>query len=163
MPPHQPPFTITPRILSQVAECCERVGHWRGAQGFSLSPQLRRANRIRSIQASLAIENNSLSIEFILAAITESLADSTESDQVNDQVTDQVKALIKAFKDDAELTTEQLLQQLGLSHKPTFRKNYLNPALAAGFIEMTQPDSPRSPTQRYRLTTLGKRSKVQLP
>ena len=54
-----PPFTITPRILDQVAECCERVGNWRGGQGFSLSPQLRRENRIRSIQASLAIENNS--------------------------------------------------------------------------------------------------------
>ncbi len=46
----------------------------------------------------------------------------------------------------------KLLRRLGLRHKPTFRKNHLNPALAAGFLEMTEPDSPRSPTQRYRLT-----------
>ena len=28
--------------------------------------------------------------------------------------------------------------------------------LAAGFIEMTQPSSPRSPTQKYRLTEKGR-------
>lgn len=43
------------------------------------------------------------------------------------------------------------MARLGLRHKPTFRKNYLNPALAAGLVEMTEPTSPRSPTQRYRL------------
>jgi hypothetical protein len=50
-----------------------------------------------------------------------------------------------------------LMQTLGLSHRPTFRNNYLNPALEGGWIERTQPDSPRSPTQRYRLTGKGRR------
>lgn len=45
---------------------------------------------------------------------------------------------------------------LGLAHRPTFRRNYLEPALAAGLIERTQPDSPRSPTQRYRLSARGR-------
>lgn len=67
--PHRPPFTITPRILGQVAACCERVGSWRGREGLTLSPQLRRENRIRSIQASLAIENNSLSIDQVTAIL----------------------------------------------------------------------------------------------
>ncbi|WP_369125070.1 Fic family protein [Desulfogranum marinum] len=49
------------------------------------------------------------------------------------------------------------MKAVGLSHRPTFRKNYLNPALASGWIEYTQPHSPRSPTQRYRLTSKGKR------
>jgi len=31
------------------------------------------------------------------------------------------------------------------------RKRYLLPALSAGLIAMTQPDKPRSPTQKYRL------------
>jgi ATP-dependent DNA helicase RecG len=47
--------------------------------------------------------------------------------------------------------------KLNLSHRPTFRKNYLHPALEAGLIEMTLPDSPRSPTQKYFLTEKGKR------
>ena len=50
-----------------------------------------------------------------------------------------------------------LMKALGLSHRPTFRKNYLNPAMQNGWIERTQPDSPRSPTQRYRLTGKGRR------
>ena len=58
---------------------------------------------------------------------------------------------MKSFGSDAELSSDELLRRLGLRHKPTFRKNYLSPALAAGVIQMTEPDSPRSPTQRYRL------------
>ena len=75
---------------------------------------------------------------------------------LSDQVSDQVKALLKVYGSDIELTSDQLLGRLGLRHKPNFRKNYLNPALASGVIEMTAPDSPRSPTQRYRLTGAGR-------
>ena len=56
----------------------------------------------------------------------------------------------------AELGSSDLMQTLGLSHRPTFRNNYLNPALEGGWIERTQPDSPRSPPQRYRLTGKGR-------
>ncbi len=66
--PYQPPFTITPRQLTLVAEICERIGR-RGGRGLSLSPQLRKANRIQSIQASLAIENNSLGIDQVTAIL----------------------------------------------------------------------------------------------
>jgi len=51
---------------------------------------------------------------------------------------------------------------LNLKHGQTFRDNYLNPALKEEFIEMTQPDSPKSPTQKYRLTAKGKALKEQL-
>ena len=36
-----------------------------------------------------------------------------------------------------------------------FLEKYLSPAMEAGLVEMTQPDSPRSPTQKYRLTEVG--------
>jgi hypothetical protein len=49
------------------------------------------------------------------------------------------------------------MQALGLSHRSTFRENCLNPVLENKWIERTQPDSPRSPTQRYRLTGKGQR------
>ena len=45
---------------------------------------------------------------------------------------------------------------LGLSHRPTFRRNYLNPALAQGYVERTIPDKPNSPVQKYRLTEKGR-------
>ena len=41
-------------------------------------------------------------------------------------------------------------KKLGLSHRPTFRKNYLQPALDAGLIERTLPDKPNSRLQKYR-------------
>lgn len=48
------------------------------------------------------------------------------------------------------------MEKLGLSHKPTFRRNYLNPALAQGDAERTIPDKPNSPVQKYRLTGKGR-------
>ena len=55
-----------------------------------------------------------------------------------------------------ELSTTQIMVRLDLSHRPTFRKNYLNPALAQGVIEMTIPDKPNSRNQRYRRKQLDR-------
>jgi Fic family protein len=94
-------------------------------------------------------------VEFMLMALRDSLreamATSLETDQVSDQVTDQVTALLRVLEQ-GELGSTELLEALGLSHRPSFRENYLNPAIEAGWVERTQPDAPRSPTQRYRLT-----------
>lgn len=72
-------------------------------------------------------------------------------DQVTDQVTDQVRRLLACLQM-GPLSTKAAMQKLGLSHRPTFVQTYLQPALQAGLIEMTQPQSPKSPTQKYRLT-----------
>lgn len=52
--------------------------------------------------------------------------------------------------DDQYWSTKALMEHLSLTHKPTFRKNYLNPALQAGLVVMKYPDSPRSPKQKYK-------------
>ena len=54
------------------------------------------------------------------------------------------------------LSSGELRKQLSLKHRPTFRKNYLHPALKKGYIEMTIPDKPNSRLQKYRLTPNGK-------
>ena len=72
-----------------------------------------------------------------------------------DQVSDQVKRLLKGVGN-RQNSASDLMELLGLSHRPTFRKNYLHPALEAGLIEMTMPDSPKSPTQKYCLTAKGR-------
>jgi len=66
---YQPPYTITPLILMQVVKIVELLTRWEVAGDGALSPQLRRNNRIRTIQASLAIENNTLSIEQVTAVL----------------------------------------------------------------------------------------------
>jgi Fic family protein len=96
-----------------------------------------------------------LFIEFMLKVLLHAIQEMKLTDQASDYVTDQVLRLAKALMMGALGTTE-LMSVLGLSHRPTFRKNYLNPALETGWIERTQPDSPRSPTQRYRLTEKGR-------
>lgn len=50
---------------------------------------------------------------------------------------------------------KEILVALDMKHRPTLEQNYIKPALELGLIEMTQPDSPRSPTQKYRLTEKG--------
>jgi DNA-binding HxlR family transcriptional regulator len=55
-----------------------------------------------------------------------------------------------------EMTRDDLQKKLNITIRKYFRQSYLNKALNAGIIEMTEPDSPNSPNQKYRLTKLGK-------
>lgn len=93
-------------------------------------------------------------VEFMLAALRQALQEAGQTDQVGDQVSDQVARLLQVLSPGAALKSSELMQRLGLSHRPTFTQNYLKPALAAGMIEMTDPASPRSPAQRYRRKSL---------
>jgi ATP-dependent DNA helicase RecG len=54
------------------------------------------------------------------------------------------------------------MDALGLSDRKHFQSRYQQPAIAAGLIEMTLPDKPRSRLQRYRLTELGRRMRQAL-
>jgi len=98
-------------------------------------------------------------IAFMLNAILQALGEikgSTDhvGDQDTDHVSDHVKRLLSVLKS-SQLSTSEIMLKLGLAHRPTFRKNYIKPALEAGFIEMTHPDKPRSKNQKYRITNLG--------
>ena len=66
---YQPPFHITSAMLNGVASISEILGRWSVSSDAALSPQLRRSNRIRTIQATLAIENNTLSVEQVTAVL----------------------------------------------------------------------------------------------
>lgn len=69
MPAYQPPFQLTHRMTALVADIAERLGAWKAANQGALVPALRRGNRIRSLQASLAIEQNTLSVEQVTAVL----------------------------------------------------------------------------------------------
>lgn len=64
-----PPFTISAEILRLVSDIAELVGLLAPAINPSKMPQLRKENRIKTIQSSLAIENNSMSLEQVTAII----------------------------------------------------------------------------------------------
>ena len=65
----KPPFKITNEILAAITEIAELIGKVSATQGLSASPTLRRTNRIRTIYSSLAIEQNTLSLEQVTAVL----------------------------------------------------------------------------------------------
>lgn len=101
-------------------------------------------------------------VEFMLQALYDMLIQISQSDYDTDHVSDQENDYVKrllTILNDKELSITEIMLQLGLKHKPTFRKNYLNPALEKGLIERTIPDKPRSKNQKYRIKKSEKISK----
>lgn len=64
-----PPFEITNTIIDLVAEIAELTGKLISIHPLSANPTLRRTNRIRTIHGSLAIEQNTLSLEQVTAVL----------------------------------------------------------------------------------------------
>ena len=94
-----------------------------------------------------------LMLEIIRDSLTEVTVVGRSTDQHSDQVADQDKTPTERLLyvlSDKTLSATELMDRLGLSHKPTFRKNYLNPALEQNLIERTIPDKPNSRNQKYR-------------
>ena len=65
----KPPFEITNQMIDYVAEIAELVGRLSAVSSLSGNPMLRRSNRIRTIHGSLAIEQNTLSLEQVTAVL----------------------------------------------------------------------------------------------
>jgi Fic family protein len=57
-----PTFTVTPKALDLVAKIAEIVGELQGSGEYARNLHLRKANRLRSIQSSAAIEGNTLTL-----------------------------------------------------------------------------------------------------
>ena len=92
-------------------------------------------------------------IEFLLTAIYDTLSELSN--------TEQVKKLLAVIGNKA-YSAKELMELVGLKHRPTFRDNYLLPALDAGIVEMIFPENPKHPKQAYRLSKKGKALKRSL-
>ena len=71
------------------------------------------------------------------------------------QATPQVLRLLGVLVGD--LPRDELMAALNLRDRKSFRERYLTSALVDGLIEMTQPATPNSRGQRYRLTEIWRR------
>lgn len=65
----RPPYDITSRVLKLIASISEKIGEINAHYLNKQSPQLRKQNRIKTIQSSLQIEGNTLTEEQITALI----------------------------------------------------------------------------------------------
>jgi Fic family protein len=66
---YQPPYTITSKIIDLISQISESIGRLTVLAEIQDNLKLRKANRIRTIQGSLAIEGNTLSKEQITAIL----------------------------------------------------------------------------------------------
>ncbi len=86
-------------------------------------------------------------------------------EQVPEQVSEQVRdllhtnnpliiELIKVIGNE-ELSVSQLMERIGLKHRPNFIEYHLNPAISEGYVRLLYPDKPHHPRQKYLLTLKG--------
>ena len=115
---------------------------------------------IRFFRNLLLGENNELKNRYMMIDGPEEWKMS-ETDQAEnkhrtstEQVTEQALAMVKAIGKE-QLTLKQIMDNVGMKHRPNFIENYLNPALADGYIRLQYPDKPHHPRQRYLLTVKG--------
>lgn len=66
---YEPPFSITNRMLSLVADISEKLGRIAAYRSLDAKPQLRRNNRIKSVHSSLKIESSSLTEGMVRAVL----------------------------------------------------------------------------------------------
>ena len=64
-----PPYDVTPKIMSYISSISEKLGEVNANYLNKQSPQLRKTNQIKTIQASLQIEGNTLSEDQITALV----------------------------------------------------------------------------------------------
>jgi ATP-dependent DNA helicase RecG len=83
------------------------------------------------------------------------------TDEEAGEVTGEVLAFLKVLKT-VPMGRKDVQNLLSLKGQANFRERYLEPALSGGLVEMTQPDSPKSPTQKYRLTEKGRLTIISL-
>lgn len=65
----KPPYTITDKILALIASISEKIGEINASHLYKPATELRKKNRIKTIQSSLEIEGNTLTEEQITALL----------------------------------------------------------------------------------------------
>jgi Fic family protein len=89
-------------------------------------------------------------IEFMLDAIIETMNETLKHSNIEKgSLSIQAKKLLNIFEEGVPYTTIELMDKVGIKSRASFKKNYLDPLLQSGMIEMTIPDKPMSRNQRY--------------
>ena len=85
-------------------------------------------------------------VEFLAKAIYDTFTQITRND--TEQVTEQVFKILEVMGDE-KLSAKEIMDKIGIKHRPIFRQNHLTPATQLGLVKMTIPDKPNSSKQKY--------------
>lgn len=102
-----------------------------------------------AIALSTSQGKSNIFVEFMLDVINNAikeLVDDTKNH--SNHLNNQIAELLKVIEPYPQSATE-LMEKLNLKSRAGFRNNYLQPALDAGLIGMTEPDKPTSKNQKY--------------
>jgi Fic family protein len=89
----KPPYQITNKTIELIASISEKIGEVNSAYLYKPPTELRRRNRIKTIQSSLEIEGNSLTLEQVTAILENRRVIAPKNDIL------EVKNAIKAYEE----------------------------------------------------------------
>lgn len=103
----------------------------------------------KAITLSTSQGKSNIFIEFMLDVINKAIKDIiTDTRNHYNHINNQVAELMNVIESYPQSATE-LMEKLGLKSRLGFRKNYIQPALDAGLVKMTEPNKPTSKNQKY--------------
>ncbi len=103
----------------------------------------------KAIKISTSQGKSNAFIEFMLGVILKAITDmGNDATEHCNHLSIQVNKLMQVLTSYPQ-SAQELMNKLGLKSREGFRKNYLNPAIAAGLVGMTIPDKPTSKSQMY--------------
>jgi len=94
--------------------------------------------------------NSNEFIEFMLKMIDEVLEEVLET--INKEISHisiYVSKLLDVMDYNIPMSSNEIMEKLGIKSKETLRANYIDPAIENGLIKMTLPDKPTSKNQMY--------------
>lgn len=102
-----------------------------------------------SIALSTSQGKSNIFVEFMLDVINNAIKELVDdAKNHSNHLNNRVAELLKVIEPYPQSVTE-LMEKLNLKSRAGFRNNYLQPALDAGLIGMTEPDKPTSKNQKY--------------
>ena len=110
---YEPPFTMTGEITGLIVEIGELVGSISTYEAMNPNPVLKRESRIRTIHSSLAIEQNTLTLEQVTKV-------QNEHNVVINVATNEDK-VISLLRQDNSLSANMLANSLGITQRQAQR------------------------------------------
>ncbi|MBD5099786.1 MAG: Fic family protein [Clostridiales bacterium] len=103
----------------------------------------------KAIALSTSQGKSNAFILFMLDVINNAIKDIVKDTRSHyNHLSNQISALLEVIESYPQ-SAKELMEKLNLKSKDSFRKNYLNPAIDAGLVGMTDSDKPTSRNQRY--------------
>lgn len=141
---YEPPFTITPKVLDLVSKITESVTKLELFEQKSISPSLRKVNKIKTITGTLEIEGNTLGIEKVTAILEGKRVLGTAKEITEVQGAIKVYDELESFeykKLDDILKAHQMLMGEILTGAGNFRLKDVGVGGSKGVVHIAPPSS----------------------